>query len=149
MSLYEEGWYCKFLFPNSCHPSLKQNNLAQFWIARTTYYMIRQEESFSNAANECRFNRWNAPSRTRKASSRAKKEDEQRNARLNLQAMQLERELKSDAYQETIDALHIDFDSALLTFMDQLVMDSISQSHSHLANLAYRLDFNYFFSNGR
>jgi hypothetical protein len=58
-------------------------------------------------------------------------------------------ELKSDAYQETIDALRIDFDSALLTFMDQLVMDSISQSHSHLVNLAYRLDFNNFFSNGR
>jgi hypothetical protein len=107
------------------------------------------EDSFSNTAMDYRVNGWNVQPRTRTVSNKTKRKHEQRGARLALQEMRLKRELKSEAYQETIDALRIDFDAALLTFMDQLILDSNTQSHSHLANLAYRLDFNHFISSRR
>lgn len=58
----------------------------------------------------------------------------------------LERELKSDSYRKMISRFEQVFNSNLSEFMTQLMSDSNSHAHTHLANLCVRLDYNGYVS---
>jgi len=58
----------------------------------------------------------------------------------------LERELKSDSYRRMISRFEQVFNSNLSEFMSQLMSDSNSHAHTHLANLCVRLDYNGYVS---
>lgn len=73
----------------------------------------------------------------------------QKNERLlqkQKQVDKLERELKSDSYKRMIARFEQVFNSNLSEFMQQLMSDSTSHAHTHLANLCVRLDYNGYVS---
>ena len=67
---------------------------------------------------------------------------EQRRIQKQKQIDKLERELNSDSYRRMIARFEQVFNSNLSEFMMQLMSDSNSHAHNHLANLCVRLDYN-------
>ena len=71
-------------------------------------------------------------------------EKEQKRMQKQKQIDKLERELNSDSYRRMILRFEQVFNSNLSEFMTQLMSDSNSHAHTHLANLCVRLDYNGF-----
>jgi len=82
--------------------------------------------------------------REKRMNERIAAEKEQKRMQKQKQIDKLERELNSDSYRKMILRFEQVFNSNLSEFMTQLMSDSNSHAHTHLANLCVRLDYNGF-----
>jgi hypothetical protein len=82
--------------------------------------------------------------REKRMNERIAAEKEQKRMQKQKQIDKLERELNSDSYRRMILRFEQVFNSNLSEFMTQLMSDSNSHAHTHLANLCVRLDYNGF-----
>lgn len=80
--------------------------------------------------------------REQKMKERMSAQKEQRRLQKQKQIDKLERELNNDSYRKMISRFEQVFNSNLSEFMTQLMSDSNSRAHTHLANLCVRLDYN-------
>ncbi len=71
-----------------------------------------------------------------------KSAQDQRRLQKKQQVEKLYRELNTESYKKMITRFEQVFNSNLSEFMTQLKSDSDSHAHTHLANLAVRLDYN-------
>ena len=95
-------------------------------------------------AVEERQKRFGSSDKPKKMASIMSSVRNERRKRISILTARMQKAILSDNYQRMIERFIQVFDTQLIDFMRQLMVDSHTHYHSHLSNLCTRLDFNGF-----